>query len=107
MKVLFAALLLATAALMFSPALSLGDPPHHQKVTICHVPPGNPSNAHTIKVDASAVPAHLAHGDSLGECPEPPQPPECPPQGMHASTLHNEECPPVAVCPPAMAHDDG
>ena len=39
------------------------------KVTICHIPPGNPENAHTIVVGASAVPAHLEnHGDSLGEC---------------------------------------
>jgi hypothetical protein len=39
-----------------------------EKVTICHIPPGNPDNAHTIVVGAPAVPAHLAHGDSLGEC---------------------------------------
>ena len=39
-----------------------------EKVTICHVPPGNPDNAHTITVGAPAVPAHLAHGDSLGTC---------------------------------------
>jgi hypothetical protein len=39
------------------------------KVDICHIPPGNPSNAHTINVSKNAVPAHLAHGDSLGECP--------------------------------------
>ena len=38
------------------------------KVEICHIPPGNPANAHTIVVDDSAVPAHLAHGDYLGEC---------------------------------------
>ena len=38
------------------------------KAAICHIPPGNPSNAHTINVDNSAVPAHLAHGDYLGEC---------------------------------------
>ncbi len=39
------------------------------KVTICHIPPGNPENAHTIRVGAAAVPAHLLlHGDSLGEC---------------------------------------
>jgi hypothetical protein len=42
-----------------------------KKVTICHVPPGNPSNAHTIRVGASAVDAHLAHGDTLGKCPPP------------------------------------
>lgn len=38
------------------------------KVTICHIPPGNPANAHTITVGAPAVPAHLRHGDSLGAC---------------------------------------
>ena len=38
------------------------------KVLICHIPPGNPQNAHTISVDQSAVPAHLAHGDTLGPC---------------------------------------
>ena len=40
------------------------------KVAICHIPPGNPDNAHTINVDDNAVPAHLAHGDTLGECYE-------------------------------------
>ena len=40
------------------------------KVTICHIPPGNPANAHTITVGAPAVPAHVAnHGDSIGPCP--------------------------------------
>jgi hypothetical protein len=41
-----------------------------RKVTICHVPPGNPPNAHTITIGESAVPAHLANhaGDSLGAC---------------------------------------
>ncbi len=38
------------------------------KVTICHIPPGNPANAHTITVGAPAVDAHLAHGDTLGAC---------------------------------------
>lgn len=40
----------------------------NSKVTICHIPPGNPSNLHTITVGASAVPAHIAHGDYLGAC---------------------------------------
>ena len=40
-----------------------------QKVLICHIPPGNPDNAHTISVAQSAVPAHVAHGDTLGACP--------------------------------------
>ena len=39
-------------------------------VTLCHIPPGNPANAQTIEVNQAAVPAHLAHGDSLGACPD-------------------------------------
>ena len=38
------------------------------KITLCHIPPGNPENAHTITVGESAVIAHIAHGDKLGEC---------------------------------------
>ncbi len=33
------------------------------KVDICHIPPGNPANAHHIRVGSPAYPAHLAHGD--------------------------------------------
>ena len=40
------------------------------KVLVCHIPPGNPDNWHTISVDQHAVPAHLAHGDFLGSCEE-------------------------------------
>ena len=42
---------------------------YQEKVLICHRPPGNPENAHTISVSPNAVPAHLAHGDTLGPCP--------------------------------------
>lgn len=35
------------------------------KVQVCHVPPGNPANAHFISVAASAVPAHVGHGDQV------------------------------------------
>ena len=45
------------------------------KVLICHIPPGNPGNAHEIIVGAAAVPAHLAHGDYMGACVTPPTPP--------------------------------
>ncbi len=38
------------------------------KVTICHIPPGNPSKKKTLSVGTSAVPAHLAHGDMMGPC---------------------------------------
>jgi len=41
-----------------------------KKVTICHRPPGNPSNAHTISVGEPATAAHLKHGDHLGACDE-------------------------------------
>lgn len=45
-----------------------------KKTTICHIPPGNPANAHTLCVGNSAVRAHVEnHGDTLGECvAEPP-----------------------------------
>jgi hypothetical protein len=50
------------------------------KTTICHIPPGNPANAHTLCIGNQAVPAHLDnHGDYLGPCkteqPCPPPPP--------------------------------
>ena len=40
------------------------------QVTICHAPPGNPQNAHTITVGAKAAEAHLANhsGDHFGPC---------------------------------------
>jgi hypothetical protein len=37
----------------------------NDQVTICHVPPGNPNNVHTITVSTNAVPAHLRHGDAV------------------------------------------
>jgi hypothetical protein len=49
------------------------DPPGDdggQGVTLCHIPPGNPENAHTIRVSPNALPAHLRlHGDTIGPCP--------------------------------------
>lgn len=38
------------------------------KVIICHLPPGNPSNAHRLSISRSALKAHLGHGDHEGEC---------------------------------------
>jgi PKD repeat protein len=40
------------------------------KVNICHIPPGNPDNWHTITVSENALSAHLAHGDLPGRCEE-------------------------------------
>jgi hypothetical protein len=56
------------------------DPPApEQKITICHIPPGNPNNPQTIEIPMSAWPAHQAHGDQLGACKPPePTPPTLP-----------------------------
>jgi hypothetical protein len=53
------------------------DPQDHKKTTICHVPPGNPANAHTLCIGNPAVAHHLAnHPDYLGPCKdEAPCPP--------------------------------
>lgn len=42
--------------------------PTEQKIVICHSPPGNPGNKKTIEVGASALKAHLDHGDEIGPC---------------------------------------
>ncbi|HUQ06656.1 MAG TPA: MopE-related protein [Kofleriaceae bacterium] len=39
---------------------------------ICHIPPGDAGAARTITVVSSAIPDHLAHGDSNGPCVCPP-----------------------------------
>lgn len=38
-------------------------------MVICHIPPGNKQNPQMITIPVSAWPAHLAHGDVMGECP--------------------------------------
>jgi|GEM_PF-2409445 len=52
-----------------------------EKVTICHIPPDNPDNAHTIIMGRSALPAHIAHGDTIGPCGEEEEPGEEEPEG--------------------------
>jgi len=42
------------------------------KVEICHIPPGNPENVHTITISENALETHLEHGDHVGAC-EPAQ----------------------------------
>jgi len=40
-------------------------------VVICHIPPGNPGNAHTIVISLNAVQTHIDnHGDYVGYCPD-------------------------------------
>ncbi len=38
------------------------------KIKICHCPPGNFGARHTLELPATAIAAHLAHGDYLGVC---------------------------------------
>jgi len=41
------------------------------KVDICHIPGGNPFNAHTINISVNAADSHIEnHGDYLGSCEE-------------------------------------
>lgn len=44
---------------------------YQEKVTICHRPPGNPSNAQTLTLSQSGANNHLQNhpGDSPGPCP--------------------------------------
>jgi hypothetical protein len=57
--------------------LHVCDPQDTKKTTICHLPPGNPANAHTLCIGNPAVAPHLLHhGDYLGPCrAETPCPP--------------------------------
>ncbi len=41
---------------------------NNNKVYVCHIPPGNPANSHTLCISYNALAAHLAHGDFLGSC---------------------------------------
>jgi hypothetical protein len=44
------------------------DPAAEPRVTICHIPGGDPSKRRTLTIGASAWPAHQAHGDTEGAC---------------------------------------
>lgn len=37
-------------------------------VMVCHIPPGNHANARSLRINRSALKAHLAHGDIEGGC---------------------------------------
>jgi hypothetical protein len=43
-------------------------PVDDMKINLCHIPPGNPHNFHTILVSKNAMKAHQDHGDFVGEC---------------------------------------
>ncbi len=54
---------IAVAGFHMSAAMAQG-----AKVDVCHIPPGNPDNAHTITISEDALSAHLDHGDHVGAC---------------------------------------
>ncbi len=56
--------LFAGTGMFAEPAAAAGN----AKVEICHIPPGNPANFHTITIGENAISAHLAHGDLAGPC---------------------------------------
>ena len=47
------------------------------KVDVCHIPPDDPDNFHTIRISEKALPSHLKHGDLEGACEVDPEV-ECP-----------------------------
>ena len=78
-------------------------PAKGDKVTICHIPPGNPANAHEITISVNALAAHMAHGDRMGSCKCNPTPPPCEPKPVCEPV-----CKPVCepVCQPKPGCDD-
>ena len=68
-------LLLLGLASLATPTLAARAP----EVEICHIPPGNPENFHTITISENALEAHLAHGDLAGACADAPT---CPATGQ-------------------------
>ena len=51
-----------------TPNTPTDSPMSNNKKTICHIPPGNPNNAHTLSIASAAWGAHQKHGDYQGEC---------------------------------------
>jgi len=86
------------------------DPSQTKKVTICHIPPGNPANAHTLCIGSPALDAHVTHhADTQGPCacptagdpapdpdpdPTPPDPPAPPPSDSPTAPASPDPAPP-------------
>ncbi|MBW1843159.1 MAG: hypothetical protein JRJ05_02375 [Deltaproteobacteria bacterium] len=69
MKAQSAALAMAALVLWLIPSGSLAQGNSGKsRLTICHIPPGNPDARHTMTVSEQAWRAHEAHGDYLGPC---------------------------------------
>ncbi len=71
MKAQSATLAIAALVLWLVPSGSLAQGNSGKsRLTICHIPPGNPDGAHTMTVSEQAWRAHEPHGDYLGPCDE-------------------------------------
>lgn len=67
-----------------------------RKVLVCHIPPGNPDNAHTICVSNHAVAPHQAHHDDpIGACLDGEAPPPPPSDDPPPPPSDPQEPPPV------------
>ncbi len=56
--------LIALTVLCFGFTASTNSSP--SKITICHIPPGNPDNCHEITISINALDTHIDHhGDEL------------------------------------------
>jgi hypothetical protein len=67
MRVRYLTILLTPAVLLLCLAW-LATPAFAAQVQICHIPPGNPDNYHTITISENALSTHLAHGDLPEAC---------------------------------------
>jgi len=71
-----------------------------EKVDVCHIPPGNPDNAHTITISENAVATRLEHGDHLGAC-EPAQVADAPEPAPENTPEPGRSSPSACTCPRA------
>jgi hypothetical protein len=79
-RAVFAAALFLSAFAILAGFAALGSPAsaasgeyeyqYGKKITICHHTGSRKNPTQTITVSENAVPAHLAHGDTLGPCPD-------------------------------------
>jgi hypothetical protein len=67
-----AVVMIAGLAVSVTQQAAFAQPTNPKKVTICHIPPENPDERHTITIGAPAVAAHVRnHGDYIGACQPP------------------------------------
>ena len=66
MKLFLIKAMVTVSLLPLTFSLNSGKKPNNdKKITICHVPPGNPGNMHKITISYNALQTHLDHGDFI------------------------------------------